>query len=51
MELDKGPDEVAILAPPTDFVEVWNDEKAGSKYGECSIWEAIAPNGYGHQAG
>jgi Vacuolar protein sorting-associated protein 62 len=37
----------AILKPPTDYKEVWNDKSTkGEKYAKSSVWHPISPEGY-----
>jgi len=41
-----SPHDVPLLAHPFDFVQVWSDKGSGGTFGNCSVWEAVAPADY-----
>jgi len=45
-ELATDASHVPLLAPPVDYVSVWDDSKTGGTFGDCAIWEPVPPPGY-----
>ncbi|ELR22450.1 RhoGAP domain containing protein [Acanthamoeba castellanii str. Neff] len=35
-----------VLRPPVDYTCVWTDKRSGGRYGNCSLWVPVAPEGY-----
>jgi len=53
--VDSVPEDVVCLAvkdgpavaPPTDYVEVWNDHGTRATFGNMTVWRPVPPPGYG----
>eukprot|EP01137_Pigoraptor_chileana_P000664 Opistho-2@37176 len=45
-EATKSHSPIPLLLPPVDYVKVWEDIGSKPKFGPCSIWKPIPPEGY-----